>query len=287
MSSFLAVLFKLRKWGLTLALSNHQNSLQSHLERKTCRYTFSSTMLELECLLSVCMSVFIALTTSTCSPAMTEDGYEAQFQVNHLSHLLITLELLPIMITTASHCGDCRIVMVSSMRHQNSLQSHLERKTCRYTFSSTMLELECLLSVCMSVFIALTTSTCSPAMTEDGYEAQFQVNHLSHLLITLELLPIMITTASHCGDCRIVMVSSMRHTQGVFDPHNLNAEQSYSRLSTATPNSQCVCQAYSAVWGMCVLHLSQVMTGYALQRRLQQVGVTVSSLHPGVVRLQC
>ena len=67
-------------------------------------------------------------------------------------------------------------------------------------------------------------------MTEDGYEAQFQVNHLSHLLITLELLPIMITTASHCGDCRIVMVSSMRHTQGVFDPHNLNAEQSYSRL---------------------------------------------------------
>ena len=28
----------------------------------------------------------------------------------------------------------------------------------------------------------------------------------------------------------------------------------------------------------------QVMTGYALQRRLQNVGITVSSLHPGMVR---
>ena len=67
-------------------------------------------------------------------------------------------------------------------------------------------------------------------MTEDGYEAQFQVNHLSHLLITLELLPIMITTASHCGDCRIVMVSADDHTNGSFVPGNMNAEQSYNRL---------------------------------------------------------
>ena len=67
-------------------------------------------------------------------------------------------------------------------------------------------------------------------MTQDGYEIQFQVNHLSHMLLTIELLPVILTTARECGDCRVVMVSSLRHTQGVFEPTNLNAEQSYSRL---------------------------------------------------------
>ena len=67
-------------------------------------------------------------------------------------------------------------------------------------------------------------------MTEDGYEAHFQINHLSHFLLTLELLPIMIDTAESCKDCRIVIVSSRAHKSGVFDPQNLNGEVSYSRL---------------------------------------------------------
>ena len=67
-------------------------------------------------------------------------------------------------------------------------------------------------------------------MTEDDYEAQFQVNHLSHFLLTLELLPIILDTASNCGDCRIVIVSSAAHLSGVFEPGNMNAEVSYSRM---------------------------------------------------------
>ena len=67
-------------------------------------------------------------------------------------------------------------------------------------------------------------------MTEDGYEAQFQVNHLSHFLLTLELLPIILDTASNCGDCRIVIVSSIGHLNAVFEPGNMNAEVSYSRM---------------------------------------------------------
>ena len=67
------------------------------------------------------------------------------------------------------------------------------------------------------------------AMTEDGYEAQFQVNHLSHFLLTLELLPIMLDTASNTGDCRIVFVSSRLHMTGSFTPGNMNAEEDYSR----------------------------------------------------------
>ena len=67
------------------------------------------------------------------------------------------------------------------------------------------------------------------AMTEDGYESHFQVNHLSHFLLTLELLPLMVDSAQLSGDGRIVIVSSMMHSSGVFAPGNLNAERSYSR----------------------------------------------------------
>ena len=68
------------------------------------------------------------------------------------------------------------------------------------------------------------------AMTEDGYEAQFQVNHLSHFLLTLELLPLMIETAVTTKDCRIIFVSSRLHTRGSFTPGNMNAEEEYSRM---------------------------------------------------------
>ena len=36
---------------------------------------------------------------------------------------------------------------------------------------------------------------------------------------------------------------------------------------------------------MCVLHMYQIMTGYSLQRRLQNKAITVSSVHPGYVSL--
>ena len=68
-------------------------------------------------------------------------------------------------------------------------------------------------------------------MTEDGYESQFQVNHLSHFLLTLELLPIMLDTATSTGDCRIVIVSSGSHYRGLVVPDNMNGEQSYGRMA--------------------------------------------------------
>ena len=61
---------------------------------------------------------------------------------------------------------------------------------------------------------------------EDGHEIQFQVNHLSHMLLTLELLPIIQDTARSTGDGRIVFISSVAHDSGVFDPDNLEGQQS-------------------------------------------------------------
>ena len=56
-----------------------------------------------------------------------------------------------------------------------------------------------------------------------------QVNHLSHFLLTLELLPLMLETAEQTGDGRIIFVSSRQHAHGVFDPNNMNGEVFYSR----------------------------------------------------------
>ena len=59
-----------------------------------------------------------------------------------------------------------------------------------------------------------------------------QVNHLSPLLITLELLPIILDSASSSGDARIVLVSSRAHEQGVWNPPQFNpaTEEQFSRL---------------------------------------------------------
>ncbi len=58
-----------------------------------------------------------------------------------------------------------------------------------------------------------------------------QVNHLSHFLLTLELLPTILAAASSMGDCRIVFVSSLLHTiVSEWEPDNLNAELWYGRM---------------------------------------------------------
>ena len=60
-----------------------------------------------------------------------------------------------------------------------------------------------------------------------------QVNHLSPFLLTLELLPIVLETASDSGDGRIVFVSSKGHEFASWDPDKMNApdEEHYDRLN--------------------------------------------------------
>lgn len=100
----------------------------------------------------------------------------------------------------------------------------------------------------------------------DGYEVNMQVNHLSPFLLTLELLPSLMETADSSGDCRVVFVASIAHQRGVWAPQNRNAEKSFDK---------------HLFYGNSKLY--NVMTAYALQRKLTDVGITVSSLHPGVI----
>lgn len=49
-----------------------------------------------------------------------EDGYEAHWTINYLSHFLLTELLLPVLQTTGSKDENTRIINVSSCAHEAS-----------------------------------------------------------------------------------------------------------------------------------------------------------------------
>ncbi|KAK3384037.1 hypothetical protein B0T24DRAFT_646147 [Lasiosphaeria ovina] len=52
-----------------------------------------------------------------------------------------------------------------------------------------------------------------PGLTADGYEIQFGTNHLGHALLAKLLLPMLLQTAAAHPDVRVVVLSSVGHTQ--------------------------------------------------------------------------
>jgi retinol dehydrogenase 14 len=100
-------------------------------------------------------------------------------------------------------------------------------------------------------------------VTADGLEHTFALNHLAPFLLTSLLLDRLIASAP----ARIVTVSSGAHARGRIDFGDLQGERNYSGQ-----------RAYSQS------KLANVMFSYELARRLDGSGVTVTVLHPGVVR---
>ena len=99
------------------------------------------------------------------------------------------------------------------------------------------------------------------ALTQDGYEKTFQVNHLSHFLLTNLLLD----RLKKAEKGKIVNVASMVHSTAV-DFDNLQGEQNFQGS-----------EAY-ALSKMC-----NVLFTYKLNRILDKENVTVNCLHPGVI----
>lgn len=98
-------------------------------------------------------------------------------------------------------------------------------------------------------------------VTADGFERTWALNHLSGLLLTLELLPLL--KASRPS--RVVNVSSVVHSRGTLV--RAHAEES----------------GFSGIRAYGRSKLAQIACGYVLARRLAGSGVTVNALHPGVV----
>ncbi|XP_066532373.1 retinol dehydrogenase 12 isoform X2 [Hoplias malabaricus] len=103
---------------------------------------------------------------------------------------------------------------------------------------------------------------CPYWKTADGFEMQFGVNHLGHFLLTYLLLDLIKRSAP----ARIVNVASVAHTWGSIRLDDINSEKSYAPR-----------RAYGQS------KLANILCTRSLARRLQGTGVTVYSLHPGVV----
>ena len=98
------------------------------------------------------------------------------------------------------------------------------------------------------------------ALTKDGLEMQFAVNHLAYFLLTRLLLD----TLKSSAPARIVSVSSGMHSQASLDFDNLQAENSYKPM-----------KHYA------LTKLLNLFFAFELGRRLEGSGVTSNALAPG------
>jgi len=106
--------------------------------------------------------------------------------------------------------------------------------------------------------------------TEDGFESQFGVNHLSHFLLTHLLLPRLKSAGGKRKglSARIVNVSSVAHNAGCWvDPDDLQCRKFYSPEG-AYGNSKA----------------AQIMFTKSLEERFGSDNVKAVAIHPGVVR---
>jgi len=112
---------------------------------------------------------------------------------------------------------------------------------------------------------------CPEMRTKEGFEMQIGTNHFGHFLLTELLLPKLRKSAATGFSTRIVILSSMAHAKGVisWDDINLNIKGSYDAID-----------AY------CQSKLANIMHGAALARRLKDAGITVCSLHPGIINTE-
>jgi len=97
--------------------------------------------------------------------------------------------------------------------------------------------------------------------TTDGFEMQFQMNHLGHFLLTNLLLPQLLPSKA-----KVINVSSEAHRAGKIQLNNLQLSSGWSTFG-AYANAK----------------LCNVLFTKALHEKYQAQGLTAYALHPGVV----
>src|SRR2546429_3238773 len=105
-------------------------------------------------------------------------------------------------------------------------------------------------------------------LTEDGYETQFQVNHLGHFL----LAQLLVDRLRAGAPSRIIVVSSDAHTgaRRGLDFEDLQWERRGYRSMAVYSHTK----------------LMNLYLTFELARRLEGKGVTVNAVHPGFVGTQ-
>jgi retinol dehydrogenase 12 len=99
--------------------------------------------------------------------------------------------------------------------------------------------------------------------TGDGFETTYQINYLSHFLLTHLLLDHLEQSAQG----RIINLSSSVYAAGRFDVSNLQSERTFSVLGTYAASK-----------------LFMLMFTRELGKRLAGTRITANAAHPGIVR---
>lgn len=97
----------------------------------------------------------------------------------------------------------------------------------------------------------------------DGFEMNFAVNHLAPFLLTNLLVDILKKSAPS----RIINVTSAAHKYGTIDIEDLQSEHKKHRFMGLYGDSK----------------LALMLNSYEFSRRLEGTGVTLNTVHPGVV----
>lgn len=100
------------------------------------------------------------------------------------------------------------------------------------------------------------------AITEDGFEMTFAVNHLGYFLLTNLLLDVIKRSAP----ARIVNVASEAHRGGHINFDDLQSEREFSSMLAYRQSK-----------------LANILFTYELARRLEGTSVTANCLHPGII----
>lgn len=78
------------------------------------------------------LDVFVANAGIMCADAaVTDDGYQIEFQTNHLSHALLIKKLLPLLQSTAAKGNDVRIINLSSIAYKSAPDSGIDFATLK------------------------------------------------------------------------------------------------------------------------------------------------------------
>jgi len=100
------------------------------------------------------------------------------------------------------------------------------------------------------------------ALTSDGLEEVFAVNHLAYFMLTLLLLD----RIKESAPARIINIASDLHRRATLRFDDLGGERSYGGMSSYGQSK-----------------LANILFTYELARRLAGTGVTANCVHPGAV----
>ena len=100
-------------------------------------------------------------------------------------------------------------------------------------------------------------------LNSQGYEIQFAVNHLSHMLLTLKLIPLL----EKIKNSRIVTVTSLAQFFGKVGWKNLKAEHYYNKQESYATSK-----------------LANIMFALELSQKLKEKNILSLAAHPGIAK---